>query len=501
MPGRGNANIIRRIICRGSLICVVLMMIITQAALAASVPNEMTDFKDPKTLETSVDRARNGIVRILAGMEDDNGRITNTATLSGFIINNEGGEVLIVTTLHDVNLGDKGRIQVAVKNDSVVDAQIVQKNKENDFCILSAENSFKDKNEIPLRVDDYEPEANRLKEGDEVTALAFTAETGGFSDFRATDVSAAKGTISKTADENGGVIDHNASMSNSADGGVLVDKDGYAIGLLNPMIKASDNTVGAKDIREIDNLLAKAGLQYRSKDKDIMYSEIYNGWAEISSKYKRYDKETREQLPEAYKRALKVMGESYYDREALYGAYTEYLNITDNAQEKIPKSWLLVYALAAAIVLMLIRLITLSVWNRRNQPKAVTSGGIAAAAPAPQEHPAPSHMSGIRTGLPNHSSLTRAKLINLRTGMTMSIDSGSVILGRSTEADFVISGNNKVGRKHASIESRGSNYFLRDLNSTNGTYLNNRRVDVGGAILHSGDIIILGGEQIEFIHG
>lgn len=476
-----------------------LIIISAQAALAASVPKEMTDLKDPNSLETSIDKAGNGIVRILAGVEDDNGKITNTATLSGFIINNEGDNALIVTTLHDVNMGDKGRIQVAVKNDSVVDAQIVQKNKENDFCILSAENSFKDKNEIPLRVDDYEIDANRLKAGDEVIALAFTAETGSFSDFQASDVNKGKGKIVKTAEENSGTIDHDILMNDSADGGVLLDKDGYAIGLLNPELNASEGTVGAKDIREIDKLLVKEGLPYRSKDKDIMYSEIYNGWVEIYNKYKRYDKETRERLPEAYDRALKVMQESYYDREALYGAYVEYKDIIGNAQEKISKSWLLVYALAAVIVLMMIRLISLSVWNRRNQPKVMTTAGISAAAPGVPEHVTPPVRERVSRGTSALNSYAGAQLINLRTGMTMSIESGSVILGRSKDADFVINGNNKVGRKHASVENRGGNYILRDLNSTNGTYLNNRRIDGSGATLRSGDIIILGGEQIEFI--
>lgn len=50
-----------------------------------------------------------------------------------------------------------------------------------------------------------------------------------------------------------------------------------------------------------------------------------------------------------------------------------------------------------------------------------------------------------------------------------------------------------VSRRHARIQRQGEQYFLEDLQSNNGTYLNGRELQPGErALLRDGDVIVLG---------
>ena len=65
-------------------------------------------------------------------------------------------------------------------------------------------------------------------------------------------------------------------------------------------------------------------------------------------------------------------------------------------------------------------------------------------------------------------------------------------VGRSTECDIVID-NKLVSRKHASIQKIRDVYFLKDENSTNGTYLNGKRLPADKYIrINPGDKITVG---------
>ena len=52
---------------------------------------------------------------------------------------------------------------------------------------------------------------------------------------------------------------------------------------------------------------------------------------------------------------------------------------------------------------------------------------------------------------------------------------GRVVIGRSEDADITIK-DNVVSRRHAQITHEGDNYFIRDLNSTNGVFVNGKRI-------------------------
>ncbi len=71
----------------------------------------------------------------------------------------------------------------------------------------------------------------------------------------------------------------------------------------------------------------------------------------------------------------------------------------------------------------------------------------------------------------------------------------SSVLGRAIECDVVIA-SKSVSREHTRIRKEGRRWFVEDLGSTNGTYLNGERV-IGSLNLLDGDTVKIG--DISFV--
>ena len=69
-------------------------------------------------------------------------------------------------------------------------------------------------------------------------------------------------------------------------------------------------------------------------------------------------------------------------------------------------------------------------------------------------------------------------------------------IGRHRDNDLRID-DPLISRQHAQILQQGRTIYLRDLNSTNGTFVNNKRVDI--AALDEGTVIKLGNCLLTFL--
>ncbi len=81
-------------------------------------------------------------------------------------------------------------------------------------------------------------------------------------------------------------------------------------------------------------------------------------------------------------------------------------------------------------------------------------------------------------------------------GMTYAIKDEALIVGRTANLDIPIDDDN-VSRRHAEIFREGDVVKLRDLDSTNGTFVNSQRVKE--SVLRDGDLILIGRVLFKFI--
>jgi hypothetical protein len=81
-------------------------------------------------------------------------------------------------------------------------------------------------------------------------------------------------------------------------------------------------------------------------------------------------------------------------------------------------------------------------------------------------------------------------------GKRLVVGSGGATMGRSRQCDVMVDDPN-VSREHAEIRPRGGSWVLTDLNSTNGSRLNGRRLD-HSEVLKPGDEIELGTTVLTF---
>ena len=99
------------------------------------------------------------------------------------------------------------------------------------------------------------------------------------------------------------------------------------------------------------------------------------------------------------------------------------------------------------------------------------------------ESPVGQHLERVAEGAPVSYLMFNQKKINLVAKMT---------IGRNPDCSVVID-NKLVSRIHASIQKIRDAYFLKDENSTNGTFLNGHRIPSDKYVkLNTGDRITVG---------
>ena len=85
-----------------------------------------------------------------------------------------------------------------------------------------------------------------------------------------------------------------------------------------------------------------------------------------------------------------------------------------------------------------------------------------------------------------------------KAGARIALDTDVVTLGRHPESDIFLD-DVTVSRRHAEVRREGARYWVRDVGSLNGTYLNRELTDDGE--LHDGDELQVGKFKLVFVHG
>jgi two-component system cell cycle response regulator len=83
-------------------------------------------------------------------------------------------------------------------------------------------------------------------------------------------------------------------------------------------------------------------------------------------------------------------------------------------------------------------------------------------------------------------------------GKKFNLQADETVVGRSAKADIQVD-QESVSRHHAKIVNTGTSFILRDLESTNGTYVNDEFVDE--YVLRDGDLVKIGRTIFKFLSG
>ena len=96
---------------------------------------------------------------------------------------------------------------------------------------------------------------------------------------------------------------------------------------------------------------------------------------------------------------------------------------------------------------------------------------------------------------PEELGLERERVTLQVDGRPYDVTKRRVVIGRSKECDVQLSDAN-VSRRHAELRQEGATYWIVDLDSTNGTEVNGRRLK--RAKLENGDRVTVGATDIVF---
>lgn len=141
-------------------------------------------------------------------------------------------------------------------------------------------------------------------------------------------------------------------------------------------------------------------------------------------------------------------------------------------------------------------------------PHAVPTAAVERAGVADSEAPRPTNLPDIPSeddpDDPDSPTVSfddepSAVLVRCSTRETYELELPAVI-GKGTKAKVIIAGNRHISRTHARIAQSDEGYTVEDLESANGTYVNERRLAQGatGQLL-PGDVLRLANEEFEFL--
>ena len=206
----------------------------------------------------AVMQSAKSVVRILSEYS------SGSATGSGFVIKNEGGELLIVTNYHVVE-DSPYSVSIWIGEEELVEAEILITAPEKDLCILR----ISEKLNIPA----VSLASQEARQGEAVYAVGFPGAADIFSDtavHTSEEATITDGIISAirtlTMDDYGDpvkLLQINAAINSGNSGGPLFNVQGQVIGVNTLGVTSAQGVFGAIDVSELRSLL---------EDNDIVLS-------------------------------------------------------------------------------------------------------------------------------------------------------------------------------------------------------------------------------------
>lgn len=480
--------------------------------------------------EDVIQNAKNSIVEIYSGFTGENGKFYKLKNASGFVVSNYDSQAYIVTTFDVIQNSEKKiksyckkqgisyqnsniqkTIQVVVKGDVKVEAQVKAESKKENYAILQVDSGISEK--LPLKLGSKQSIAT----GDTVYTLGFDddAEKGnGYMEFSASDVRIAEGKVQDSGSKQKGFfyIQHSSKISEGNHGGPLLNQSGYVIGI-NDRKKNDENSnvYYSLPIDEIRKVLDNYDIAYDSKDKEITvnsYQKLLDECkGEINSR--SYTTKSKQDLIEAVQNAYVIDETKAVDIKAIEQSMTNLIAAQEKLDLKLTPIRKIIYLLAVISIILAIWLIRLIVWRIREKPeenyeekeydKTEISTDKTVILPA-GDMDKTVILETVEVNQTHHP-FPEAKLIHLDTGKEKLVDRREWNIGKDPDFNqYVIENNPAISRKHATIIWEKNQYYIFDLGSANGTYVNGVQVMEGAKVeLKHGCLIALADVKFEFV--
>lgn len=479
------------------------------------------------TASKAVLEAKNGVVEVNVNYVDSANKAHLVQSGSGFLIGSGGssGAQYVVTNYHVVNISDSDlpvvksyfgvtsdlntRVEVVVKGDVTVTATILKQSQNADYAILKLDEVVYDREVLTLAKN------AKMSQTQNVYALGFPAILTYVEDhtyYTTNDVTVTQGTVTKNSVVgNLNYIQHSAALTNGNSGGPLVDDNGYVVGLNTSGV---DSTYFySLNIDEVISTLDSFGIAYKSTSGS---STTTPSASETQASSEAVTEATTAATTQAATEAAATPAK--------------------NSSGLDTTTLIIIIAVAAVVVIAIIIIIAVVASGKKKkkaeeerrrraaanqaaaQPRAAQQpmGGFNTPPVAPQVPPVPSAptMGGFDSGAGETSVLDNgagetsvlgmgqnsATLVRSKTGENIAIRKATFAIGKErNRVDYCITNNNSISRQHANIVCKGGSYFLVDLNSTNGTYVNGQQVAPNQEVrLNPNDKIKFADEEFTF---
>lgn len=570
----------KKYMIRGNFLVLLFIFVCVFASQQASAKEKDGDISEIVPREELLGEAKKGIVEILSGFTDCNGKFHKMKSASGFLISNgENGAYIVANSgilkstakekkayckENDLKAEDSqftDVVQVVIRGDVTVEAQILTQSEELDFCILSLDSVVNEKAALKLG------DSTLPVTGDMVFALGFPTDPAGL-EFSEEEVEVYQGSVQDKASDQDQepYIQHSAPVLEGNTGGPLLDADGYVIGI--NCFRYSDVDSGryyALPVNKVVEILDNFAIEYSSRKDDSLEEELEALRKECLELYQTgdYKKESLKALEEALAKADKLTEQEEFQAEEALQVCQELQEAKKNLVPEMEKIQKVIYVLAGLIGLLCIWFLLLLMLNHKDKKRECTrqgesgwlagnteliaspdcqvhSGNIALAGAAepmqsvgqrepehakeaenPSFQKKKAEQSGVwqrseeqekTIGLSyyreNRASFQKSqnvfsrraaglKLVRVRTGQAAEMDKPEYVIGKNPkQADFFVSDNQAVSRKHACIIWQEDAYCLSDLGSANGTYVRGEQLKEGQQIrLNNGDSVLLADEE------
>ena len=458
------------------------------------------------------------------------------------------------------DIKDREVIKISVMRDVAIDATVMQSSGELDIAILELKQAINGRETLAIRPS---KEVGQTEDCFALGFPALVSSFDNIKTYTQNDVTITPGKVNKVSNVNIMVdglattaqfVISNSKIDEGNSGGPLVDGDGYVIGICQSTISgdgvdedyyysiASDHLIDILNPLGVKYDLAGAtSVAVTSAPDDSTNSAVEPAptllppepgvdktaldtaiaIAEQKSE-KEFTPESYAVLKEALTAAKNVSSNQNATKAEVEDAQkTLETAIAGLADAKAGVSLPLIIGIIAAVVIALILIVVLMT-RKKPEPRieaqnilppqqmgngpavmpagpGVSSGTVGTSVLNDGGNATTVLNAGTETTVLN-SSTTYGELVRKKTGKSVSINNDSFKIGRQQNSvDYCINDNSAIGRVHAVIIYRNGALYIKDNNSTNGTFVNDVRVKPNAeAPIAAGDKIMLGDEEFTF---